>query len=121
MPTCDANRIVPPTFGSQNALKTDIVRPSGEEIVRIEEALARPEAERIQARGSRQVAVPSIVAAMDAKPLQVKVVPAHRTSHKSVEINEHHVAQNMNPAPDDWLDLAQLNSELKDKRFASGA
>ena len=121
MPTCHADRIVSPTFGSQNTLKTDIVRPAVEGIVPVEKTLAGLETKGIQARGPRQVAVRSIVAAMDAKPLQVKVIPAHRTPHKGVEVNEHHVAQNMNPAPDDRLDLAQLNSELVNRSFARGA
>jgi hypothetical protein len=123
MPTCDADRIEPPTFGGQNALKADIVRPPGEEIVPVEKTLARLETKGIQARGPRQRAVRSIVAAMDAEPVQVKVVPAHRTLHKNVEVGERHVAQNVNPAPDDRLDLAQLNPELvdADRRFARGA
>lgn len=123
MPTCDANRIDSSSFSGQNLLETEIVRPPGNGVVLVEEALAGSETERIQVRGPRQKAVRSIFAAMDAKPVQVNVLPAHRALNKGVKIGERHVAQNLNPAPDARLDLAQLDPELvdTDRQSARGA
>lgn len=120
-PSADADRIPPLRFLRKPEFDPDLVLPRVAQVVLIKEPLVESEPEVgesdlacILGRRESADSTDAIVAAVDAKPVEMEITPAESDLEHVMEVGEGAIAAHQEPPPDHGADLPDPGMELVD-------
>ena len=115
----DAHGVYRAGIARQHLFQAQVMLPEVPHVVLVEEAFARAQLEigegyfpRIVVEPDAAITVNAILLAMDPKPMQMQILPAHRGLDDGVQLGNSRVAGYQQPAPNQGTTLTEPNLKL---------